>query len=121
MDYFPPAFVQRIGDEQFPRYVFRDSGGQYFTPDGHRSENPREAELFYTEADAIAAQNRISNGEHIRDTFTLKLVVTVDRDAWSREELVKHLRRFAKVWVRKNPEKRGVLVEVIWDDLRKVE
>ena len=121
MDYVSPAYIQRIGDPQFPRFVFRDSIGQYFTPDGRWSEYFQEAELFYCEADAIAAQNRIFNGEHVRDTYTLKIVVTTDRDAWSQEELVKHLKRYGKVWIRRIQEKRGVVVEVIWNDLRKTE
>jgi hypothetical protein len=121
MNYVPPAYIERVGDPQFPRFVFRDSGGNYFTPRGTWSENPDEAALFYTKADAVAAQSRYLDGEHVRDSFTLKIVVTTDRDAWSREQLVEHLARFAEIVLHRNREQRSVVVEVHWDDLRKTE
>ena len=120
MEYMPPAYGEKIGT-QFPRFVMRDGAGQYLTPSGHWSENLSEAALFYSEADAIAAKNRYEDGEHVRDTYTLKLVVITDRDAWTVEELVTHLTYFSELHVRTNNEPRGVVIEVHWDDLRKTE
>lgn len=99
----------------------RDGAGQYFTPNGQWDENPSVAALFYSEADAIAAKNRYEDGEHVRDTYTLRLVVTTDHDAWTVEELAKHLTYFGELHVRTNNEPRAVVIEVHWDDLRKTE
>jgi hypothetical protein len=118
MEFMPPAYVEKVGT-RFPRFVMRDGAGQYFTLDGQWSENPGEAALFYSEADAISEMNRYAGGEHVRDTFTLKLVVTTDRDAWTADELAKHLAYFGEFHVRKNDESRGVVIEVRWNDLRK--
>ena len=120
MAFMPPAYVEKVGT-QFPRFVMRDGVGQYLTPSGHWSENPSEAALFYSEADAVAAKNRYSDGKHVRDTYTLKLVVTTDRDAWTAEELAKHLVYFGEFHLRKNDEPRGVVIEVHWNDLHKTE
>ena len=121
MDHIPPTYVQKIGMLQFPRYVMRDGAGQYLTPSGHWSENPSEAALYYCEADAIADERRFVDGEHVRDSFTLKVAFITDRDAWTREQLVQHLTRFCAVVIERNQERRGVVAEVHWDDLRKVE
>jgi len=121
MEYMPPTHIQRIGAPRFPRFICRDGVGQYFTPNGQWSENPGEAALFYSEADAIAAKNRYSDGIVVRDTYTLKLVVTTDHDAWTVEELAKHLTYFGEFYVRTNNEPRGVAIEVHWNDLRKTE
>ena len=121
MDYIPPAYLEPVGGSEYPRYVFRDSGGQYFTPSGNWSAYPGEAAVFYTMADAVADKMRFVDGEHVRDTFTLKIVVITDKDAWSREELVEHLTRFAAIIVHRNQERRGVVIEVHWDDLHKTE
>ena len=99
----------------------RDGAGQYFTPNGHWNENPSEAALFYSEADAVAAKNRYEDGIAVRDTFTLKVVVTTDKDEWSVEELVRHLTQFGGFHFEKNNEPRAVVIEVHWNDLRKTE
>ena len=113
-------YVEKVGT-QFPRFVMRDGAGQYFTPSGHWSENASEAALFYSEADAIAAKNRYEDGIQVRDTYTLRIVVTTDRDAWTVEELAKHLAFVGEFHLRKSDEPRGVVIEVHWNDLRKVE
>ncbi|MGO9108908.1 MAG: hypothetical protein ACLP9L_06710 [Thermoguttaceae bacterium] len=115
----PPAYVEKVGT-QFPRFICRDGAGQYFTIDGRWVEKFSEGgALFYSEATALAMMNRYSDGEHVRDTFTLQVVVTTDKDSWSIEELVKHLTQFGGFHFEKNNEPRGVIVEVRWNDLRK--
>ena len=121
MDYMPPAYVEPVGDPEFPRYVFRDSGGSYFTPRGNWSEYPREAAVYLTVADAIADERRFVAGELVRDTYTLRIVIVTDKDVWTREELVNHLTRFAAVILHRNQERRGVVVEVNWNGLHKTE
>jgi hypothetical protein len=121
MEFMPPVHVQRIGTPRFPRFIMRDGIGQYWTGTGW-SETPSEAALYYTHADAVAAENRYADGEHhVRDTYILRLVVVTDRDAWTVEELARHLKLHGKVWLKKNRETRGVVFEVPWDDLRKTE
>ena len=70
----------------------------------------------------VAEMNRYADGIVVRDTYTLKLVVTTDRDAWTVDELVRHLTllRWSFIW-RTNNEPRGIVIEVHWDDLRKTE
>jgi len=121
MDYIPPAYVEPVGDPKFPRYVFRDSGGSYFTSDGNWREDPRAAAVYYSVADAIADERRYSDGQHLRDTYTVKLVVVTDKDAWTRDELVQHLTRFTEIIVHKNQERRGVVIETHWNGLHKTE
>jgi len=121
MGYIPPAYLEPVGDPEFPRWVFRDSGGQYFTPSGTWSAYPGEAALYYTMADAVADKMRFVDGEQLRDTYTVKIVLITDRDAWTREELVEYLTRFAATVIHKNQEKRGVVIETHWDDLHKTE
>jgi hypothetical protein len=121
MDHIPPTYVEPVGDPEFPRFVFRDSGGQYFTPDGTWSEYPGAAAVYYTVADAIADERRYVHGELVRDTYTLRIVVVTNKDAWTREELVQHLTRFAATVIHKNQDKRGVVIETHWDDLHKTE
>jgi hypothetical protein len=119
MDYMPPIYVQRIGDPRFPRFIYRDSGGQYFTPSKTWSEYPGEAAVYFSVADAVADERRFVDCEHVRDTYTLKIVVITDKDAWSREQLVQHLTRFCAIVMERNQERRGVVLEVHWDDLHK--
>jgi hypothetical protein len=114
------AYVQKIGTPQFPRYVMRDDSGQFWTGSGW-SEAPGAAALYNTEADAVADERRFVDGEHVRDTFTLKIVVITDKDAWTREQLVEYLTRFGAIVMERNQERRGVVIEVRWDDLRKTE
>ena len=121
MDFIPPAYLEPVGDPEYRRFVFRDSGGQYFTPSGTWSEYPGEAALYCTMADAVADKMRFVDGEHVRDTYTLRIVVITDKDAWTREELANHLTRFAAVILHRNQERRGVVIETHWDDLHKTE
>ncbi len=121
MEFMPPAYVEKVGTPQFPRFVMRDGVGHFWTGSSW-SDSPREAAVYYTKADAVAAEHRYADGEHhVRDTYTLQLVVVTDRDAWQLEELVRYLALFGGFHLEKNHERRGVVIEVHWDDLRKTE
>ena len=114
----PPAYIEKVGTT-FPRFICRDSAGQFLTPNGQWTESASMAALHYTEATALAMLNRYSDGIVVRDTYTLQIVVTTDKDSWSIEELVRHLTQFGGFHFEKNSESRGVIVEVRWNDLRK--
>jgi hypothetical protein len=120
MDFIPPAYTQKIGDPKCPRFIFRDNVGRYFTGT-EWSENPSEAALYYTETDAIAAQNRYSDGKQVNDTFLATIIVTVDKNEWTREALAAYLRYRVILSLRESTDKRDLAVEVIWDELKKVE
>ena len=83
MDYLPPGFIQRIGDERFPRWVIRDGLGQYWARN-HWSDKVGEAVLFYRELDAVKVRHRHCLGSDEVDVFTATAVVTVDR-CWSKK------------------------------------
>ena len=99
----------------------RDGIGQYFPGRTVGRRIPSEAALYYTEADAVAAENRYEDGEHSPRHVHFETRDVTDRDAWTVEELVKHLTHFGGFHVEKNHEPRGVVIEVHWDDLRKTE
>ena len=120
-DFFPPAFTERIGDEPFARIVFRDSIGQYFDGHGGWTKNFREAAVYCRECDAIASQIRYSNGELARDAYVATIVVTTEKDAFSPDNLRARFKRSGKFVLRGSHEAQGILVELIWEDLRKVE
>ena len=120
-DFFPPAFTEKIGDEPFARIVFRDAIGQFFDGKGGWTANLREAAVYCRECDAIAAQNRYSNGEPVRDAYVATLVLTTEKDAFSPEDLMKRLKRKRRFMLPGKHETQGILVELIWEDLRKVE
>lgn len=121
MEFMPPVHVQKIGTPEFPRFVMRDGIGQYWTGTSW-SDNPGEAALYYSKADAVTAEHRYADGEHhVRDTYTLQLVVVTDRDAWTDEELTRHLTLFGGFHLEPSQEQRSIVIEVHWDDLRKTE
>jgi hypothetical protein len=120
MNFSPPAYAQRIGDQRFPRFVGRDGSGQYWTGNGW-SENPSEAALYCSEAGFVADWSRYSGGEHARDTYTVQVVIITDRDAWTAEGLATHLAQFGGFHLERNREPRGVVIEVHWNDLHKTQ
>ena len=120
MFFTPPSYVEQIGDSRFPRFVVRDGIGQYWTG-ADWSSMPRAASLYRSQAEAIADVSRYSDDIRSRDTYTLSVVVTTDRDSWSLDELVRHLTYFGAFHVQKNDDPRGVVIEVHWRDLRKTE
>jgi hypothetical protein len=119
MEYLPPGRVQRIGDERFPRYVIRDGLGQYWACD-RWSDKPSDAVLFYREIDAVKERNRCCLGGDTADTFTATIVVTVHAGRWSRKELVSHLRRHRTFCLGGPPGKEGLLLEILYNTLKKV-
>ena len=117
----PPTYVQKVCDARWSRFVIRDGLGQFWTGSGW-SDNPSQAVLYCSEGDALAARIcHCSTGEQVRDTFTATIIVVVASAQWTTEELVEHLKRYGKFVLRKSSEARGVVVEVVWDDLHKVE
>jgi hypothetical protein len=120
-DFFPPAFTERIGDEPFARIVFRDSIGRFFDGKGGWTASLREAAVYCRECDAIAAQIHYFNGEPVRDAYVATIVVTTGKDAFSLEDLMRRLARKRRFLSLGKHEAQGILVELIWEDLRKVE
>ena len=71
MDYMPPGYIQRVGDERFPRFVIRDGVGQYWVGQKRRwSDKPSDAILFCSEIDATEEREpplpRRRCGGHVR-------------------------------------------------------
>jgi hypothetical protein len=120
MDYLPPGYIQRLGDERFPRFVIRDGHGQYFARD-RWSDKPAEAVLFYRELDAMAARNRYCLGGDEADTFTVTVVVAVHAHRWSAEDLARHLKRHRRFFIGGPGGKEGLSLEIVPDTLTKVD
>ncbi len=122
MDYLPPGYVQRIGDERFPRFVVRDGLGQYWAGEGRRwSDEPADAVLFCRELDAMEERNRHCLGGDVADTFVVTVVVTVHARRWSAKELARHLSRHRKFFIGGPAGKEGLLLEIVPDTLKDVE
>jgi len=117
MDYLPPGYIQRIGDERFPRFVIRDGLGQYFARD-RWSDNPGDAVLFHQELEAMEARNRHCLGDEA-DTFTVSVVLAVHARRWSAEELARHLKRHRSFFIGGPAGKEGILLEIVPDTLKK--
>jgi len=117
MDYEPPGYIQRVGDERFPRWVVRDGRGQYFARD-HWSDKPAEAVLFVRETDAMEARNRHSLGDEA-DTFTVTVVVTVHASRWSLRQLARFLKRHRQFAIQGPAGKEGLLLELLPDTVKK--
>ena len=84
MDYLPPGYIRRIGDERFPRFVIRDGIGQYWaarTTGGATSH--ADALLFYYGDRRNGGENRYCLGGDAADTFTATVTVTVHARRWS--------------------------------------
>jgi len=121
MDYLPPGYIQRIGDERFPRFVIRDGLGQYWARDGW-SDKPGDAVvLFCRELDAMEVRNRYCLGGDEADTFAAMVVVTVHARRWSAEELARFLKRHREFFVGGPAGKEGLLLEIVPDTLKRVE
>jgi hypothetical protein len=120
MEYLPPGRVQRIGDKQFPRYVIRDGLGQYFARN-HWSDNPSDAVLFYREIDAVKERNRCCLGGDTADTFTVMAILTVHAGRWSRKTLAALLKRHREFAIAGPAGKKGLLLEILYNTLKKVE
>ncbi len=122
MDYMPPGYIQRIGDERFPRWVIRDVLGQWWAGEGRRwREKPSEAVLFHTEIAATEERNRHCLGDEA-DTFTatVTVVVAVHARRWSKKQLARHLKRHRKFFIGGPAGREGILLEILPDTLKKV-
>jgi hypothetical protein len=118
-DHMMPVRAQQVGDSRFARFLLRDEIGQYFTGSGWTDE-PGGAALYCRPTDALEARNRFYvEGDHDQDTFTAIIVVRAVTGDWTAEELAEHLRQWGKFIVRPSGERRGVVVEIDWDGLRK--
>ena len=120
IDFVPPAFVEEIGDANFRRFIYRDSIEQFFTGSSW-TENLSGAALYHKESDAIAAQMQYSEGQRTYDTYTATIVVTTEKDAWALEDLLNLLKKSARTVMTKQLDENGVMTELIWEDLKKVE
>ena len=118
MDYLP-GYIQRIGDERFPRFVIRDGLGQYWARD-RWSDNPATAVLFCQELDAMEVRNRYCLGDEA-DTFSVSVVLAVHAGRWSAEELARHLERHRKFFIGGPAGKEGLLLEIVPGTLKKVD
>ena len=122
MDYLPPGYIQRVGDERFPRFVIRDGLGQYWAGAERRwSDKPANAVLFCREIDAMEERNRHCLGGDVADTYALTMLVTVHARRWSTKEIARYLKRHRKLYLKGLAGKEGILLEIVPDTLRKVE
>ncbi len=122
MDCLPPGRVVKVGDEWFPRFVIRDSLGQYWAGEERRwRDKPSDAVLFCSEIDATETRNRHCLGGDEADTFAVTLLVTVHARRWSGEELARHLKRHRKFFLKGLAGKEGLLLEIVPDTLTRIE
>jgi hypothetical protein len=122
MDYIPPGYIQRTGDERFPRFIIRDGLGQYWAGEERRwRDKPSQAMLFHAEAAAVEERNRYCLGGDAADTFAVTMLVTVHARRWSEEDLARYLKRHRKFFLRGTAGKEGILLELVPDTLKRVE
>ena len=120
MDFMPSSRVVRVSDARWSRFLIRDAHGQYFAQN-HWSNSPSDAVLFHREVDAIEARNRLGFTGDAADTFMATIVLTVHQDKWTVEELVAYMKRHRQSSLRGAVGKRGILLEILPDGIRKVE
>jgi len=119
MDFLPPGYIQRVGDERFPRFVIRDQCGQFWARD-HWSDQPAEAVLFSRETDAMEVRNRHALGD-AADTFRVAAIITVHASRWSLRELARFLKRHKQFAIKGLAGKDGVLLELLPKSLKMTE
>jgi hypothetical protein len=120
MDYAPPGRVVRVCESRWDRFVIRDGRGLFWAGKNRWSRQPAEAVLFYTEIDAIEVRNRHCLGD-AADTFTVTAVVTAHAGRWSADELAAYLKKHRKLSIVGHGGRKGLLLELLSDTLRKVE
>ena len=121
MDYMPPGRIVKVCDPRWSRWVIKDGVGQYLTADSRWTDDPAKAVLFCYEIDAVEERNRHCLGGEEMNTYGVSLLVTVDARRWSHEELVRYLKRHRKHFLHGPAGKEGILLEIIWNTLKKVE
>ncbi len=120
MEFMPPVSVRRVGTGLFGRFLVRDGGGHYWTGT-EWSDDPATAMLYLRESEAMRAGLQVHEIDGATETFQASIVVSVTKDAWRMEELVEHLKRWARLFLMKNEETRAVRVEIDWDHLEEVD
>ena len=121
MDYVPPGRVQRFGGRRFPRYVIRDSLGQYWAGEERRwSDNPSDSVLFCRELDAMLERNRCCLGDGKTDSFKVTVVLVVHGNRWTTKQLARHLKRHRRLAIGGPAGKGGLLLEIMPSTLKKV-
>lgn len=122
MDHLPPGYVVRIGTSRFPRFAIRDGVGQYWAGQERRwRDKPADALLFCCEIDAVEERNRYCLGGDVAETYAVSFLVSVDARRWSEEELARHLKRHRKFFLHGPAGKEGILLEIVYKTLRKIE
>lgn len=76
MDYMPPAFIVKVGDPRWSRYIIRDGLLQYWAGEERWSNKPSDAALFYRHADAATAINHSGLDCGMAAKFTVTVVGT---------------------------------------------
>ena len=121
-DYMPPGRVVKIGHDRYPRFCIRDSLGRFWSGEERRwSDVPSAALLFHTEVSATEERNRCCLGGDEADTFTVTVVLTVHARRWSLKELARHLKRHQRFFIGGPAGKEGLLMEVLYKTLKKIE
>lgn len=118
MDYLPPGRVEKVGDHRWMRYVIRDCLDKFWAGEGRWTGDPSEAVLFGREIDAVRQKHHYCLGD-TADTFTATVVITVHAGRWTRKALVAFLRRHREFYIGGPAGKKGLLLEIVPDTLRK--
>ena len=79
-----------------------------------------DAALFLSRVTAIAGRDQCCLNGDAADTFAATITLSVHAGRWTTEELVAHLKQHRRFSVSGPPEKGGVLLEIIIDDLKAV-
>jgi hypothetical protein len=116
MEYVPPASIRQVCDPRWRRFLIRDGGGHFWTGRGW-SHAEADAMLFIRESDALRV--RIHDGD--TETFRAKVVVSVEKGAWTVEELIAYLSRWGRFILLKNQEARAVRVTIHWAGLEEAD
>ena len=120
MDFMPPSRVVKVSDPRWSRFVIRDSIGQYWANE-RWSDNPSDAVLFHRETDAIEARNRLGFSGDAADTFVTTIVLSTHHGEWTAEELTAYLQRHRRSFMKGPTGKKGILLEIVPDGVKKME
>jgi hypothetical protein len=122
MDFMPPGYIQRTGDERFPRFVIRDGVGQYWAGEERRwRDKPSEAVLFHSQAAAVEERARHCLGSDPVGTFAVMVMVSCGQRRWATKTLLRFLKRHRRFFIATPAGKTGLLLEIVPDTLKKVE
>jgi hypothetical protein len=119
MNYMPPAYVVKVGDSRWGRYVIRDGLLQYWTGEQRWSDKPGDATLFYRHADATATIDRLNLDAGIATKFTVTVVVTAHLLMF--DELMDFLQEHSELSLRDPRTDEELRLEIIPDTLKAVD